>query len=300
MAWRRARAVTRTAPRRRAGAANPARLRRRRRQARCSWHPPPCRTRSDRRRDRGATARWRRHCRVSPGSRIARSTDTGAEASLSILRLVRHFWTCRQEALDFNEIAGNDGRINAVGRNLRILGEQALRGAIVHAVIALAVHVMVPARELQESPHALGVAAVGVLSRAPARTVCPLRHQHLGAGHLLLLHGIDERCHLAAPRPVGVRLTEPPVLAEWTRQGLGIALQNSGNAVREIEVDRLEHIDLALRESDRERPHARHSPPTPQALRSTCRRGSRGRHRGRREPRQHRRCHSMPAAWSAV
>ena len=58
----------------------------------------------------------------------------------------------------------------------RVLREEALRGAIVHAVIALAVHVMVPARELQESSHALDMAAIGVLSRAPARTVCPLRH----------------------------------------------------------------------------------------------------------------------------
>ena len=58
---------------------------------------------------------------------------------------------------DLLTIAAHDRGVDAVAGDRRVLREEALRRAVVHPVVALAVHVVIPARELQERRDALVV-----------------------------------------------------------------------------------------------------------------------------------------------
>jgi hypothetical protein len=64
-----------------------------------------------------------------------------------------------EDPLHFLELAAHDGGVEAVARDRRIGGEDALCGAVVHAVLAFPADVMVPAGGLEKGDDALGTSA---------------------------------------------------------------------------------------------------------------------------------------------
>ena len=60
-----------------------------------------------------------------------------------------------EDPADLFQVSADDGGVEALRGERRIPRDEALRGAIVHPVVALSVHVMIPARRLEERPHDL-------------------------------------------------------------------------------------------------------------------------------------------------
>ena len=74
--------------------------------------------------------------------------------------LTRGFRPCGKDTRDLLLIAAHDRGVDAVAGDRRILRQDALGGAVVHAVIAFAMHIMIPACRLQEGDDALGAFTV--------------------------------------------------------------------------------------------------------------------------------------------
>ena len=248
-------------------------LRRPRRRAPCSASRRPCRTRWDPRRDRAATSRSPRRCRSSadagcarstryrsggqprspPGSsRRLRSRGAGCARPRRSRRRRRRCRCCRARSRD------------------AAAGSAAARSYI--SVIALPVHVMIPAGEVQESRDQLAARRSAALAAVLRAATAPLRP--------CPDHGPFER-RRSGRGSSSVSLAAVGVFAEGARRAPGIAREDPRDQIGSVEVDRVEEVDRARRGSGRGLRRGRRSWPIRPASRSTCPRGASDRRRAR-------------------
>jgi hypothetical protein len=101
---------------------------------------------------------------------------------------MRRLGTIVQDPRDFFEVATDNGCVDALPRDRGILRKDPLRRAVVHPVVRLAVHVMIPARALQESNDA--IRPIDLVAGAVGR---PALGQHAGSILLASCDGPLER-----------------------------------------------------------------------------------------------------------